>query len=54
MAAEFDFEQVEAFYNKEFSRYKIAKAPTGAAGPFPTDVPVERVIITRAYVVEPK
>ncbi len=33
---------------------KIAKAPTGAAGPFPTDVPVERVIITKAYVVEPK
>jgi peptidyl-prolyl cis-trans isomerase B (cyclophilin B) len=33
---------------------KIAKAPTGAAGPFPTDVPNERVVITRAYVVEAK
>ena len=33
---------------------KIAKAPTGAAGPFPTDVPNERVIITKAYVVDAK
>jgi cyclophilin family peptidyl-prolyl cis-trans isomerase len=33
---------------------KIAKAPTGGAGPFPTDVPNERVIITKAYVVEAK
>jgi cyclophilin family peptidyl-prolyl cis-trans isomerase len=30
---------------------RIAKAPTGAGGPFPTDVPVERVVITRAVVV---
>jgi peptidyl-prolyl cis-trans isomerase B (cyclophilin B) len=30
---------------------KIAKAPRGAGGPFPTDVPVEKIIITRAYVV---
>jgi peptidyl-prolyl cis-trans isomerase A (cyclophilin A)/peptidyl-prolyl cis-trans isomerase B (cyclophilin B) len=33
---------------------KIAKAATGAGGPFPTDVPAERVIITKAYVVEGK
>ena len=31
---------------------KIAKAPTGAGGPFPKDVPVEKVIINKAYVVE--
>ncbi|HEY2863571.1 MAG TPA: peptidylprolyl isomerase [Casimicrobiaceae bacterium] len=30
---------------------KIAAAPTGSGGPFPTDVPVERVIITSATVV---
>ena len=34
--------------------YKIAKAPTGAGGPFPKDVPVEKVIITKAYIVEAK
>ena len=33
---------------------KIAKAPTGAGGPFPKDVPVEKVIITKAVVVEAK
>ncbi len=33
---------------------KIAKAPTGAGGPFPKDVPMEKVIITRAYVVDAK
>jgi peptidyl-prolyl cis-trans isomerase B (cyclophilin B) len=33
---------------------KIAKAPTGAGGPFPKDVPAERVIITKAYVVDAK
>ena len=33
---------------------KIAKAPTGAGGPFPTDVPSERVVITKAYVVDAK
>jgi peptidyl-prolyl cis-trans isomerase A (cyclophilin A)/peptidyl-prolyl cis-trans isomerase B (cyclophilin B) len=33
---------------------KIAKAPTGGGGPFPKDVPVERVIITKAYVVDAK
>jgi cyclophilin family peptidyl-prolyl cis-trans isomerase len=33
---------------------KIAKAPTGAAGPFATDVPNERVIITKATVVDAK
>jgi peptidyl-prolyl cis-trans isomerase B (cyclophilin B) len=33
---------------------KIAKAPTGAGGPFPKDVPVEKVIITKAVVVETK
>ena len=32
---------------------KIAKAPTGAAGPFPTDVPTERVVIKSARVVTP-
>jgi cyclophilin family peptidyl-prolyl cis-trans isomerase len=30
---------------------KIAKAPTGAGGPFPKDVPVEKVIINKAVVV---
>ena len=30
---------------------KIANAPTGAGGRFPTDVPVERVIIKSAHVV---
>ena len=33
---------------------KIAKAPTGAGGPFPKDVPVEKVIITKAYIVDAK
>jgi peptidyl-prolyl cis-trans isomerase B (cyclophilin B) len=33
---------------------KIAKAPTGAGGPFPKDVPVEKVIITKAVVVDVK
>lgn len=32
---------------------KIANAPTGAGGPFPTDVPVERVTIKSAHVVTP-
>ena len=31
---------------------KIAKAPTGAGGPFPKDVPVERVVINTAVVVD--
>ena len=33
---------------------KIAKGPTGAGGPFPTDVPAERVVITKAHVVDAK
>jgi len=33
---------------------KIAKAPTGAGGPFPKDVPATPVIITKAFVVETK
>jgi cyclophilin family peptidyl-prolyl cis-trans isomerase len=33
---------------------KIAKSATGAAGPFASDVPNERVIITKAYVVDAK
>ena len=33
---------------------KIAKAPTGAGGPFPKDVPVEKVIINKAVVVDAK
>jgi len=32
---------------------KIAKAPTGAGGPFPTDVPTERIVIKSARVVTP-
>ncbi|HEX4523915.1 MAG TPA: peptidylprolyl isomerase [Casimicrobiaceae bacterium] len=32
---------------------KIATAPTGSGGPFPTDVPAERVIINSATVVTP-
>lgn len=32
---------------------KIATAPTGSGGPFPGDVPVERVIINSATVVAP-
>jgi cyclophilin family peptidyl-prolyl cis-trans isomerase len=31
---------------------RIAKAPTGAGGPFPTDVPAEKVIINKAVVVD--
>jgi cyclophilin family peptidyl-prolyl cis-trans isomerase len=33
---------------------KIAKAPTGAGGPFPKDVPVEKVVITKASVIDAK
>ena len=33
---------------------KIAKAPTGAGGPFPKDVPVEKVLIKSAKVVDAK
>ena len=33
---------------------KIAKAPTGAGGPFRGDVPAEKVIINKAIVVETK
>jgi cyclophilin family peptidyl-prolyl cis-trans isomerase len=33
---------------------KIAKAPTGAGGPFPTDVPVEKILIKSAKVVDAK
>jgi hypothetical protein len=32
---------------------KIASAPTGAAGPFRSDVPVERVLIKSARLVAP-
>lgn len=31
---------------------KIAKAPTGAGGPFPKDVPVDRVLIKSATIVK--
>ena len=31
---------------------KIAKAPTGAGGPFPKDVPPQQVIINKAVVVD--
>jgi peptidyl-prolyl cis-trans isomerase A (cyclophilin A)/peptidyl-prolyl cis-trans isomerase B (cyclophilin B) len=33
---------------------KIAKAPTAGGGPFPKDVPVQKVIINKAVVVEGK
>jgi peptidyl-prolyl cis-trans isomerase A (cyclophilin A)/peptidyl-prolyl cis-trans isomerase B (cyclophilin B) len=33
---------------------KIAKAPTGAGGPFPKDVPAEKVLIRSAKVVDAK
>jgi len=33
---------------------KIAKAPTGSGGPFPKDVPVEKVIINKAFVIDAK
>ena len=31
---------------------KIARAPTGAGGPFPKDVPAEKVVINKAVVVD--
>jgi peptidyl-prolyl cis-trans isomerase A (cyclophilin A)/peptidyl-prolyl cis-trans isomerase B (cyclophilin B) len=33
---------------------RIAKVPTGAGGPFPSDVPVEKIIINKAVVVDAK
>jgi len=33
---------------------KIAKTRTGAGGPFPTDVPVEKVVINKAVVIDAK
>jgi hypothetical protein len=33
---------------------KIAKMPTGAGGPFRTDVPTEKVIIKSAVLVDAK
>ncbi len=33
---------------------KIATAPTGSGGPFPKDVPVEKIIVNKAVVVEAK
>jgi peptidyl-prolyl cis-trans isomerase B (cyclophilin B) len=33
---------------------KIAKTPTGAGGPFRSDVPAEKVIINKAFVVDVK
>jgi peptidyl-prolyl cis-trans isomerase A (cyclophilin A)/peptidyl-prolyl cis-trans isomerase B (cyclophilin B) len=33
---------------------KIAKAPTGSGGPFPKDVPAEKVVINKAVVVDAK
>ena len=33
---------------------RIAKAPTGAGGPFPKDVPAEKVIINKAVVIDAK
>jgi len=33
---------------------KMAKAPTGAGGPFPKDVPVEKILIRSAKVVDAK
>ena len=33
---------------------KIAKAPTGSGGPFSKDVPVEKVIINKAFVIDAK
>ena len=33
---------------------KIAAAPTGAGGPFGKDVPAEKVVITKAVVVDAK
>ncbi|HMA31220.1 MAG TPA: peptidylprolyl isomerase, partial [Casimicrobiaceae bacterium] len=33
---------------------KIAKTPTGAGGPFPKDVPAEKVVINSVRIVEAK
>ena len=33
---------------------RIATAPTGSGGPFPKDVPVEKIIVNKAVVVEAK
>ena len=33
---------------------KIAKGPTGGGGPFPKDVPVQKVVINKAFVIEGK
>jgi peptidyl-prolyl cis-trans isomerase A (cyclophilin A)/peptidyl-prolyl cis-trans isomerase B (cyclophilin B) len=33
---------------------KIAVVPTGAGGPFPKDVPVDKIIVNKAFVVETK
>jgi peptidyl-prolyl cis-trans isomerase A (cyclophilin A)/peptidyl-prolyl cis-trans isomerase B (cyclophilin B) len=33
---------------------KIAKAPTGSGGPFPKDVPVDKIVINKAVVVDAK
>ncbi len=33
---------------------RIAGMPTGAGGPFPKDVPVDKVIVNKAFVVETK
>ena len=33
---------------------KIAKSPTGSGGPFQKDVPVEKVIVTKAVIVDAK
>ncbi len=33
---------------------RIAVTPTGAGGPFPKDVPVDKVVINKAFVVESK
>ena len=33
---------------------KIARAPTGSGGPFPKDVPAEKVVINKAHVIEAK
>ena len=33
---------------------RIATAPTGAGGPFPKDVPVDKILVNKAFVVETK
>ncbi len=33
---------------------RIAVTPTGAGGPFPKDVPVDKIVINKAFVVESK